>query len=63
MYSAAAEVLTYKDGFLDGKAPVVTYKPELVHTKWEFPANAKGVMAAAKPTVSSLMSDTGATNC
>jgi hypothetical protein len=58
VYSAAAEVLTYEDRFLDGKAPVVTYKPELKHTKWEFPSNAKGAKAAAKPTVSSPLSDT-----
>jgi hypothetical protein len=59
VYSAAAEVLTYKDGFLDGKSPVVTYKEELVYTKWQFPANAKGAGTAAKPDVSSSLSDTG----
>lgn len=63
VYSAAAEVLTYEDRLLDSKPPVVTYKPALKHTTWEFPANAKGAKAAAKPTVSSLMSDAGATNC
>jgi hypothetical protein len=63
VYSAAAEVLMYKDGFLDGKAPVVTYKPELKHSTWQFPSNAEGAKAAAKPTVSALLSDSGEPVC
>ena len=51
-------MLTYKGGLLDGKPPVVTYKPELAHTLWQFPANAEGASTAAKPTVSSSLPDT-----
>jgi hypothetical protein len=56
VHSAAAKVKTIDNKLLlDGKAPHVTYEPELKHTKWQFPPNAAGAQAAAEPEVSPPM--------
>lgn len=59
VHSAAARVLRLNSNPAD-----VTYEPELMHTKWEFPSNAADAETAtgAKPTVSHSIAYDGATS-